>query len=159
MAVDNGKSSHWLGVRDLTQLNSCMLYAKIKAEFRNRGINQIGYGCSHLHSGTREIRLVVSVYICSTLNLKSSCKQSEITSWFQTLICCRSSRREMRYSRLNVERFTKNFQKFGSPGCPTSGSPWIWRLILWASWHFTLLLLAHPLENVFYRSMQSWNPS
>ena len=56
LAVDNGKSSHWLGVRDLTQLKSCMLYTEIKAEFRNQGINQIRYGCLHLRSGTREIR-------------------------------------------------------------------------------------------------------
>ena len=41
-----------------------MLYAEIKAEFRTQGSNQIGYGCSHLHTGTREIRLVVSAYIC-----------------------------------------------------------------------------------------------
>ena len=33
-----------------------MLYAEIKAEFRTQGSNQIGYGCSHLRSGTREIR-------------------------------------------------------------------------------------------------------
>ena len=53
-------------MRDLTQLRSCTLYADIKAEIRNEASYQVCYGCSHLYSGAREIKLVKSVYICTT---------------------------------------------------------------------------------------------
>ena len=128
LVVDNGKSSHWLGVRDLTQLKSCMLYPEIKAEFRNQGSNQIGYGCSYLRSGTREIQSVMSVYICTII---SKFKQQLQTVRNHKLIPDSNMLQILieRNTSFKIKRW-KVHQRFGSPGCHTSGSLWIWRLKL-----------------------------